>query len=335
MCGVGDEFRQVIGSGSDELGGCVLEYRSKDLLTWDFCGVLISGRALGLPGTMWECPDLFFLEDRCFLVVSLLQNKDHAGELFVGGTFDGDRFIPETNGQLDIGSQLYASQSLDAPDGRRIAFGWLRERLEELPTKYRGRVGVMSLPRKFFVGPRGQLGMAPAEELNLLRGSSLRQAPTNTDDGVLLEARQPLEALEVEIPLETSGPISIELRGADKRSVVVVAVEGETIDISSSSLNGPTANVSQTVPTGPVRFLYDGGICEIFTGTGTVRTELFYNQPPVTSVTVRRRATSPGPSQHNVRAWQLTSIWEKTPTTSTLARPAAWTEEAATPTGDL
>lgn len=148
---VGDEFRQVIGSGSDELGGCVLEYRSKDLLTWDFCGVLISGRALGLPGTMWECPDLFFLEDRCFLVVSLLQNKDHAGELFVGGTFDGDRFIPETNGQLDIGSRLYASQSLDAPDGRRIAFGWLRERLEELPTKYRGRVGVMSLPRKFFV----------------------------------------------------------------------------------------------------------------------------------------------------------------------------------------
>ena len=76
---VNGELRQLIGSGSAALGGCLLEYRSKDLASWDYCGVFLSGITSGLPGQMWECPDFFELDGRSFLVVSLLEGRAPAG----------------------------------------------------------------------------------------------------------------------------------------------------------------------------------------------------------------------------------------------------------------
>jgi beta-fructofuranosidase len=120
------ELRQLIGAGSEALGGCLLDYRSKDVFSWDYCGVFLSARSSGLPGDMWECPDFFPLEDRWFLVLSVLEGREQLGVLGVGGAMDGDCFQPEVQRRLDTGSRWYAPQSFDAPDGRRIAFGWLR-----------------------------------------------------------------------------------------------------------------------------------------------------------------------------------------------------------------
>ncbi len=54
-------FHQLIGSGSEVLGGCTFEYRSTNLVSWDYSGVFLDAKSSDLPGAMWECPDLFRL----------------------------------------------------------------------------------------------------------------------------------------------------------------------------------------------------------------------------------------------------------------------------------
>ena len=61
------------------------------------------------------------------------------------------------NGPLDDGHRYYAPQSLSLADGRRVAFGWIRESLDELTGPDRSRVGVMSLPRELFLDAGGAL----------------------------------------------------------------------------------------------------------------------------------------------------------------------------------
>ncbi len=186
---VNGEFRQLIGSGSPALGGCLLEYRSRDLVSWDYVGIFLSGNSSGLPGEMWECPDFFEIEGRSFLVMSLLEEGRPLEVISIGGGLDGDRFVPEIDRRLDIGTRWYAPQSFDAPDGRRLIFGWFREREEELPEGERGRVGVMSLPRQLFATPNGALGMTPVEELKALRQTAFTPTGEEPVDGTLRAPR--------------------------------------------------------------------------------------------------------------------------------------------------
>ena len=41
------------------------------------------------------------------------------------GRFDGQRFTPESVYKPEAGPQFYAPQTFLAPDGRRIAIGWM------------------------------------------------------------------------------------------------------------------------------------------------------------------------------------------------------------------
>ncbi len=310
------EWRQLIGAGSEALGGCLLDYRSKDVESWDYCGVFLSARSTGLPGDMWECPDFFPLEDRWFLVLSVLEGREHLGVLAVGGAMDGDRFQPEIKRRLDTGSRWYAPQSFDAPDGRRIAFGWLREREDELPQSERGRVGVMSLPRQLFIGPDGALGMAPVEELKSLRAKPFERQRSQEQAGVVsLRAAKPAEAFEVEVESHEVETTWVDLLDERGDIVLEVGVGGDGIEIGASIEKGTSLVPSAwpaPFPSGPFRLFYDGGICEVFTASGLARSEIFYNRPPVRTVAIRRQSVAEQvrePGNGTVQAWELASIW--------------------------
>jgi beta-fructofuranosidase len=307
---VNGEFRQLIGSGSAALGGCVLEYRSTDLLSWEYSGVFLAGKSADLPGVMWECPDFFQLGDRWFLVTSLF-DRAPGRVMAVQGTFEGERFVPMASGQLDLGNRWYAPQSFDAPGGRRLSFGWLREREDELPADARGRVGVMSLPRQLIVGTDGSLGMAPAAELMGLRGTPLALAPEIGPHGALvLESAHPLAACEVEVTGGSASTVFVDLLDEHDRPVLRVCSNADDIEIGASLAPLSTSRVP--LP-GTVRIFYDGGICEVFSATGRVRTEIFYDRPPV-----RRVATWGTPAGDSTgetrpvaaRAWEHDNIWD-------------------------
>jgi len=163
-------WHQVIGGASIQGRGSVFSYTSPDLVHWTYRGVLLEAAAWDLPGDVWECPDLFVVDGRAVLLASLIGPPEQP-VLWLAGTLDGDRMVPDAYGLLDVGNRFYAPQSYLAPrasglsgsglsgsapegsgpaeagPGRRLMFGWLREHLEPDPGD-RERVGIMTLPRE-------------------------------------------------------------------------------------------------------------------------------------------------------------------------------------------
>jgi len=310
----GGQFRQLVGAGSPELGGCVLEYSSEDLVRWDYCGVFLSAREVGLPGEMWECPDLFCLGGRWFLVVSEMVGRSPSHVSYVEGSLEGETFRPISSGRLDGGMRWYAPQSFTVPGGDRVAFGWLRERKEELPEGERGRVGVMSLPRRLFRAQGGGLGMEPVEGWRELRARPFARS----DDGggaTVLVADRACAALEVEVATDVVKPVVIDLLDDNGELVLRGTVLGERVEFSLEG--GPVDVDDVRVPSASgarrARLVYDSGICEFFSALGEVKSEIFYGRRPVRRVVARwgreGEARLARPSLSAVSAWELANIW--------------------------
>ena len=136
----GPAWHQVIGGGLADRGGALFLYRSRDLRDWQYIGVFAAAADHGLPGAIWECPDVFTLGGVTVVVVSVADNGPQRA-LWMTGEIAGDRFRPAASGPCDGGDRYYAPQSLPLADGRRIAFGWLRGSLGELtgPDRTRAR----------------------------------------------------------------------------------------------------------------------------------------------------------------------------------------------------
>jgi beta-fructofuranosidase len=123
-------WRMVVG-GRLAVGGAgaVLQYRSADLTTWSYDGVL----AAGAGPAMWECPQLFPLDGTWVLMVSVLRGSvPHAVE-YALGDYDGRRFTARTWGRFGHGGQMYATTAFTDADGRRCVMSWLRERGNAAP----------------------------------------------------------------------------------------------------------------------------------------------------------------------------------------------------------
>ena len=202
---VNGEIRQLIGSGSPALGGCLLEYRSKDLVSWDYCGVFISAKSAGFPGGMWECPDLFRLGDRWFIVVSVLDQRDQRGVMSIAGSIERDTFLPELTAArfgLSLVCTSILRRSGRTPHLLRLAPGTASR-----AARTGARAGGRNVPAAGAVRGAGRaLGMAPAAEMASLRAGLIRRV---ADDGgtVRLEPGRGLDAFEVEATCTGNGPL--------------------------------------------------------------------------------------------------------------------------------
>lgn len=185
-----DGWYLAVGSGERGRGGCVLIYRSQDLRHWDYLHPLVWGKPNGKQtvnpcdsGEMWECPDFFRLGDRYCLLYST-ENE----VIWTIGEYDQKThlYTPEQRGLLDIGA-YYAPKSFLAPDGRRILWGWIRERRPEAEYAAAGWAGMMSLPRVLTIGQEGRLCMSVAEEMRQLRGPERSvQVPKDRNPNVVI-----------------------------------------------------------------------------------------------------------------------------------------------------
>lgn len=116
---IGDTYHMVLGNSGPN-GGRIVRYTSKNLLQWDYVGVLYENGALG---DMLECPDFFPLGDRYVILMSLYTRST----AMVVGTFDGETFTPERICTPEKGCAFYAPQTFQGPDGRRMMLGWAFE----------------------------------------------------------------------------------------------------------------------------------------------------------------------------------------------------------------
>ena len=128
---------------------------------------------------MWKCPDFFELDGKAVLLVSPqdmlpegFEYHNGNGTLCLIGDYDEetDSFSEEHNQSVDYGIDFYASQTVEAPDGRRIMIGCMQNwDTCTFRSPHHSWYGQMSLPRELSI-QNGRLYQRPIRELEALRG---------------------------------------------------------------------------------------------------------------------------------------------------------------------
>ncbi|NDJ75207.1 MAG: glycoside hydrolase family 32 protein [Chloroflexi bacterium] len=162
----GETWYMVLASGIKDVGGAILLYQSPDLVDWTYVGPLFVGK-VAETGTTWECPVFYQAGDKWVLLFGVI--PDGTTRYFVGSFADGV-FTPEKRGLLDLGLTFYAPQAFLDDQGRRVLFGWLLEGRTDDAIRADGWAGAQSLPRVLTLGADGDLCVAPAPEVEKLRG---------------------------------------------------------------------------------------------------------------------------------------------------------------------
>lgn len=176
----------VIGAQTNSLEGNIALYESYDLKSWCFKGTIINYNDLELRenGYMYECPDLFKIEDTYVLLFSpqgikpegiKYQNVYQTGYIsgkmdFNNSNFNHGKFI-----ELDKGFEFYAPQTTLDSKGRRLMFGWMGvpDQYENLhPTHKHKWIHNMTIPRELKL-KNGKIYQSPVEELKNMRKNEI------------------------------------------------------------------------------------------------------------------------------------------------------------------
>lgn len=166
----------------------MLIFSSPDMKSWALQSSF--GKGLGAQGGVWECPDLFELpvagtdEKKWVLLCNINPDGPFGGsgtQYFVGD-FDGKTFKADTDAAgnvstkwLDYGKDHYATVTWsDAPDGRRVALGWMSnwQYAADVPTMQFRSANTLPREMGLFRAPDGEVyaSSAPSPELEALRG---------------------------------------------------------------------------------------------------------------------------------------------------------------------
>ncbi len=167
------DWYMAIGAGIQDVGGAVLLYRSKDLLSWEYLQPLCVGdmhdSAPVWTGTVWEVPQFFPLGDKHVLLVTVW-DTDPLYSIYFTGSYHEHRFVPDAVRKLDYGDRhFYAAHAMKDSRGRRIMWGFSGEDRSVDAQRASGWSGVMSLPRVLSLRDDGLLAMRPAPEIASLR----------------------------------------------------------------------------------------------------------------------------------------------------------------------
>lgn len=169
------QYCMVVGHRAEDDSGEILLYQSADALQWRFAGVIDACR--NEYGKMWECPDFFPLDGKQVLMVSPMEMPPSGREFHAGfatlsliGSYEGGTFRRESAQATDYGLDFYASQTVLAPDGRRIMIAWMQNwaTSHDKPSWW-NCFGSMTFPRELEIRD-GRLIQNPAREIEAIRG---------------------------------------------------------------------------------------------------------------------------------------------------------------------
>lgn len=215
----------VIGSGKDG-DGKVLLYKSNDLVNWEYVGVMAESN--GKFGYMWECPDFFKLEDKYVLMFSPMGLENRKVVYQVGNMdFNTGKFTYEREGEIDLGFDYYAPQSLLDDKGRRIIIGWQNSWPWMSWFKGYGPTiedkwnGCMSVPREVKLAEDNQLRFVPVKELETLRHNCVKyENKICKEDGLQLDIGDGIHYelnLDIDLNKTSSKEIIFNLRKSENK----------------------------------------------------------------------------------------------------------------------
>lgn len=125
----GGGWRLVVGGGLADGTALALTWTSADCRTWTYGGVLADRHSSQTDpvwtGTVWECPQLFRVDDAWVLLVSVwADDVTHHEACAVGDLVDG-RFVARSWQRLTHGAH-YAGSAFADREGRPCLVHWLR-----------------------------------------------------------------------------------------------------------------------------------------------------------------------------------------------------------------
>jgi beta-fructofuranosidase len=233
----GDTWRMLVGAGLADGTGCALGYRSDDLTSWAYDGVVAARHTDETDpvwtGAIWECPQLLRLPECDVLVLSPADARGPGDVVAAVGTFTGGRFDVSSWQPLTAGAP-YAASVFHDRDGRPGLVAWLRGVTGE------GWAGAVSTP--LLLG---------------LSGGRLRLEP----HPVLQDRRRPWDPAAMAWEIEWEGDGDLALLRPDGAPAARVRATVDRLELSAGE-----ERVTVEHDHGPVRVLRDGPVLEVLAG---------------------------------------------------------------------
>jgi beta-fructofuranosidase len=229
---------------------------------------------------MWECPDLFEIENTWVIMTSPM-NMKNSKTIFITGTMDFKTgiFTQKQWQDVDYGFDFYSPQNFLDNQGRRILMGWMDMWMGEYPTQKNGWSGALTFPRELFIKD-GKVWQRPVDELNLLRKKELFSGDLSLQRGKQgnLQCVQG-DCLEISfiIPEKVnSGTLTLYLRASEnmkEKTVLSYNFESQVFTIDKRLSGDGKPSMVQVPYEGqneqiPVHILIDKSSVEIFLGDG-------------------------------------------------------------------
>lgn len=312
------EWYMVIGSGKNEKGKALL-YQSNNLTEWKYLGVVAESN--GSQGDMWECPDLFPMEEKHALIISPMYGTENAKPFCILGDMDYTQglFNQEFSVTLDYGFDFYAPQTLVDHNNRRVMIGWMEKWLSDMPSQDHGWAGAMTIPRELILN--GQtLKQKPLEELKKLRTNYRQYQALEIESNFTIEENHPKSSeilLYIDIQQTTAPRFELQLRrssdGIEQTRLIVDVEENEIIfdrnraGIGEKGSSKAPFNLTQDGML-HLRLFMDTTSLEVFINDGEqVITNRIY--PRENSNCFNIYAPNGKVNVTSIECWELQSIW--------------------------
>lgn len=172
-----DIYYMVQGARDKDDKGQVILFSSNDKENWQIINFIKSEKYFGY---MWECPDLFKLNNSLVLMVSPqgiesegihYNNVYQSGYFILNGDFKNEYTLSEFT-ELDKGFDFYAPQTFEDDKGRRILIAWMGlpdiKELYSNPTVENGWQHALTLPRELQI-KNEKIIQTPIKEIEELR----------------------------------------------------------------------------------------------------------------------------------------------------------------------
>ncbi|WP_171016837.1 glycoside hydrolase family 32 protein [Pseudalkalibacillus caeni] len=312
-------YFMVVGAQTSDLKGAVALFASEDLIDWEHLGMLAGGGKPPLNdfGYMFECPDLFSLDETDVLVFSPQGLKPEGMEYqnvyqsgYVIGTFEpvSGVFMHGEFEELDRGFDFYAPQTTEDEQGRRILFAWMSvpdQNEQDHPTIGHKWLHNMTIPRELRL-TGGKVVQLPVQELESLRlGEAIEHKVVLNYENVKLKE---VSGKAVELLLDniqvSEGWFSITIGGAAR---IVYSKKQNLFSLERKSYVDGTVEKRQCYldDLNSLRIFIDTSSIEVFINNGEETfTARFYPVPDDESIQFESlRNTS-----FNIKKWNLGNI---------------------------
>lgn len=275
-------YYMVLGARGKDNKGYILLYRSDDLYNWTFESVPAGGE--NNLGYMWECPDLFRLDDEGIFMFSPQGIKAEGykyNNVYQSGyaicEFEGkkDKFNLGEFNELDRGFDFYAPQSFVDESGRTLIIGWMGVPdavNHKNPTIENHWQHCLTIPRELKVKGK-KIYQIPVEELKYLRKDEVKIEAVALEEEVVFDIFES-NTYEVLLNINEAKSFKISLR-----ENCILSYENELFKLSlGKSGYGRDERAVQIKEVNNVRIFSDNSSLEIFLNNGEeVFTTRIYN----------------------------------------------------------